>query len=112
MKYILNWNVEYLSMALIAGPIDEETARRKLKEIVLKRLEELNVADNTEDAQAIYDAAASADPDRNDDVCDVLSLSESCASIRYGDCNEDRYEIVDYAQEATASGGGNHPDEN
>ena len=51
MKYILNWNDEYLSMALIAGPVDEETSKSMLKEIVLKRLVELNVADDQEDAQ-------------------------------------------------------------
>ena len=105
MKYILNWNDEYLSMALIAGPLDERSSRRMLKEIVQKRLVELNVADSQADAQEIYDAAASADLDRNDDVYDVLSLSESCASIRYGDCNEDRYEIVDYDLEAAAGDG-------
>ena len=105
MKYILNWNDEYLSMALIAGPLDEETSRQMMKEIVLKRLVELNVADNQADAQEIYDAAASADLDRNAEVEDVLSLSDNCASIRYGDCNEDRYEIVDYDQEAAAGDG-------
>ena len=105
MKYILNWNDEYLSVALIAGPPDERSSRRMLKEIVQKRLVELNVADSQADAQEIYDAAASADLDRNAEVEDVLSLSDNCASIRYGDCNEDRYEIVDYDQEAAAGDG-------
>lgn len=70
------------------------------------------MADGAKDAKGIYDAAASSDPDRNADVYDVLSLSESCASIRYGDCNEDRYGIVDYDQEATASDGRHDKDEN
>lgn len=96
MKYILNWNDEYLSMALIAGPVDEETSKRMLKEIVLKRLVELNVADDKEEAQDIYAKAASEDVEKNSEVYDILSLSEFCASIRYGDCNEDRYEIVEY----------------
>lgn len=96
MKYILNWNDEYLSMALIAGPVDEETSKSMLKEIVLKRLVELNVADDQEDAQEIYRKAASEDVEENNKVYDILSLSEFGASIRYGDCNEDRYEIVEY----------------
>ena len=96
MKYILNWNDEYLSMALIAGPVDEKTSKSLLKEIVLKRLVELNVADDQEEAQEIYAKAASEDAEENGEVYDSLSLSEFGASICYGDCNEDRYEIVEY----------------
>ena len=96
MKYILNWNDEYLSMALIAGPVDEETSKSMLKDIALKRLVELNVADDQEDAQEIYRKAASENVEENGEVYDILSLSEFCVSIRYGDCNEDRYEIVEY----------------
>ena len=73
MKYILNWNDEYLSMALIAGPVDEETSKSMLKEIVLKRLVELNVADDQEDAQEIYRKAASEDVEENSEVYDILS---------------------------------------
>lgn len=97
MKYILNWNDEYLSMTLIAGPVDEETAKHMLKEIVVKRLVELNVADDQKDAQEIYENAGSENVEVKEEVYDVLSRSsEYTASIRYSDCNEDRYEIVEY----------------
>lgn len=97
MKYILNWNDEYLSMTLIAGPVDEETAKHMLKEIVLKRLVKLNVAGDQKDAQEIYEKAGSENVEVKEEVYDVLSRSsEYTASIRYGDCNEDRYEIVEY----------------
>ena len=32
MKYILNWNDEYLDMQIVSGPFDEETAKQALKD--------------------------------------------------------------------------------
>ena len=44
MKYILNWNEEYLDMQIVSGTFDEETAKQALKEAVTKKLVELGIA--------------------------------------------------------------------
>ena len=100
-KYILNWNDEYMSMNIVAGPVSDEMADTLLHERVITRLVELNAAESREKAEEMYQAALDELNDPMADCLpfrDTLSLSRCGASIRYGGGYEDRYEIVEYEQ--------------
>ena len=100
MKYILNYNDEHLSLRLCAGPVDEKTAQKKLKELAIDSMVKHGAAENAEDAEAIYEDAASDDFDTFASVVNILSLSETVADVRYNGSYSDRYEIVDYEPDA------------
>lgn len=95
MKYLLNWNDEYLDMMIVAGPLDEDAARQTMKETVTRRLVELNVAEDAEEAEEMYAKAELAGSDEEDYE---LHVSQYGASIMYSGYS-DRYQIVDYPQE-------------
>ena len=95
MKYVLNSNDEYLDMMIVAGPLDEEAARQAMKETVTRRLVELNVADDAKAAEEMYLEAEAADEDSE---TYELHVNPFGASIMYGNCYGDRYQIVDYPQ--------------
>ena len=101
IKYILNWNDEYLNMIIVAGPVSDEMARDILHERIVTRLVELNAVDNREKAEEMYQEALKElnDPMAGDlPFADTLSLNQCGASIRYGGGYEDRYEIVEHEQ--------------
>ncbi len=93
MKYILNWNDEYLDMQIVSGPFDEETAKQALKETVTKKLVELGIAADDKAAREMYFAAEKASAA---DEIHMLYVSQDGASIIYGSEYEDRYQVVDY----------------
>lgn len=95
MKYLLNWNDEYLDMQIVSGPLaDDEAAREVMKETVMERLVQLGVADNAKDAEKMYLAAEKAA--ESEETMEELHVSPYGASIRYGCGYEDRYQIVEY----------------
>ena len=51
MNYVLNWNDEYLDMQIICGPMDEAAARQAMKKEVMRKLVELNLAEDTKVAE-------------------------------------------------------------
>lgn len=95
MKYLLNWNDEYLDMQIVSGPLADDTAAREaMKETVMERLVQLNMADNAKDAEKMYLAAVKAvGPE---ETMEELHVSHYGASIQYGGGYEDRYQIVEY----------------
>lgn len=95
MKYLLNWNDEYLDMQIVSGPLADDTAARQvMKETVIERLVQLNVADDAKDAEEMYLAAEKAEG--SEEAMEELHISPYGASIRYGGGYEDRYQIVEY----------------
>lgn len=100
MKYILNWNDEYLDMCIVGGPFDEEAAGQALKETVAGRLVKLNIAANSKEAEELY---VSAESTSIEGVAYELHVSEYGASIMYGGY-EDRYQISDYGNENKKEG--------
>ena len=44
MKYVLNWNDEYLALGIVRDPMNEAAARQAMKKAVIRRLIELDVA--------------------------------------------------------------------
>ncbi len=95
MKYLLNWNGEYLDMMIVAGPIGDEAARQAMKEAVMERLVQLDIAEDAEEAEEMYRKAEVAGRDDEDYE---LHVNLSGASIMYGDCYGDHYQIVEYPQ--------------
>lgn len=95
MKYILNWNDEYLDMQIVSGPLADDTAARQVtKETIIERLVQLNVADDAKNAEEMYLAAEKAvGPE---ETMEELHVSPYGASIRYCGGYEDRYQIVEY----------------
>lgn len=95
MKYLLNWNSEYLDMQIVNGPLaDDTTAKQVMKETVIERLVQLGVADDAQDAEEMYLAAEKAvEPE---EPLEELHVSPYGASIRYGGGYEDRYQIVEH----------------
>lgn len=94
MKYVLNWNDEYLDMRIVCGPMDEKHAKQEMKKHVVKRLVELNVTRDTKEAEELYSAAEEESVEK---TIYELHVSPEGASIMYNDY-EDRYQIVDYNQ--------------
>ncbi len=95
MKYLLNWNDEYLDMQIVSGPLaDDKAVREVMKETVMERLVQLGVADNAKDAEEMYLAAEKAV--WPEETMEELHVSPYGASIRYGGGYEDRYQIVEY----------------
>lgn len=95
MKYLLNWNDEYLDMQIVSGPLADDTAAKQaMKETVMERLAQLNVADDAKDAEEMYLAAEKAAG--SEETMEELHVSPYGASIRYGGGYEDRYQIVEY----------------
>lgn len=95
MKYLLNWNDEYLDMQIVSGPLADDTAARQaMKETVIERLVQLNVTDDAKDAEEMYLAAEKAAG--SEETTEELHVSPYGASIRYGGGYEDRYQIVEY----------------
>ena len=94
MKYLLNWNGEYLDMMIVAGPIGDEAARQAMKEAVMERLVQLDIAEDAEEAEEMYRKAEVAGRDDEDYE---LHVNLSGASM-YGDCYGDHYQIVEYPQ--------------
>ncbi len=95
MKYVLNWNDEYLDMRIVCGPLSEENARQEMKKQVMKRLVELGIKKDARSAEKLYVAAERATVGK---IEYELSISFYGATIRYNDY-EDRYQIVDYDPE-------------
>lgn len=95
MKYLLNWNDEYLDMQIVSGPLaDDEAVREVMKETVKERLVQFGVADNAKDAEEMYLVAEkAAGPEA---TMEELHVHPYGASIRYGGGYEDRYQIVEY----------------
>ncbi len=102
MKYVLNWNDEYLDMMIVCGPLDEETAKQVMKKEVINRLVKLDVAKNIKAAEEMYLAAENASA--KDEIYE-LRVSPSGATILYGTGYEDRCQIVDYGQKTGESFG-------
>lgn len=95
MKYILKWNDEYLDMQIVSGPLADDTAARQaMKETVIERLVQLNVADDAKDAEEMYLAAEKTAG--SEETTEELHVSPYGVSIRYGGGYENRYQIVEY----------------
>lgn len=95
-KFVLCWNDEYLSMAIIGGPYsDMDSAADAMRKEVIDRLQALNVTETSYEAAALYEAASNSE-DNVADYLQELHVSEYGASIRYGGGYEERYEIVDH----------------
>lgn len=92
MKYVLNWNDEYLSMRIVCGPMDEEAAKQEMKNQVVESLVELEIAKNVKMAEELYAAAENATVEN---TIYELHVSPDGASIMYKG-HEDRYQIVEY----------------
>ena len=74
MKYLLNWNDEYLDMQIVSGPLADDAAAREVrKETLIERLVQLGVADDTKDAEEMYLTAEKA-----------AESEENCVSTRVG----------------------------
>lgn len=97
MKYILNWNNEYLDMCIVGGPFDGEAAKQALKETVTERLVKLNVVADSKDAEELYVSAENASIEGE---TYELHVSEYGASIMYGGGYADCYQIYDYGNES------------
>lgn len=94
MYYLLNWNDEYLDNIIVAARETKEEIREALKERVLSRLVELNIADDTEEAEVMW---AENGPGNNGYSNDgTLSINSLGASILYGDSYTDYYHIVEF----------------
>ena len=93
MNYVLSWNDEYLDMQIICGPMDEAAARQAMKKEVMRKLVELNLAEDTKVAEKMYLVAesTSVEGETND-----MHVNSNGASIIYGTGYEERYQIVDY----------------
>lgn len=99
-KYLLSWNEEYMSMAIIGGPYsDMDTAAAAMRKEVTRRLQELNVAETDGEAADLYETAETAS--RGEDEIPELHVSECGASIRYGGGHEERYEITEHKMRFT-----------
>lgn len=101
MKYLLNWNDEYLDMRIVCGPMGEEAIKQEMKKTVVERLVGLHRAKDTEEAENMYLSAE--DALINDEVSG-LDVSSYGASILYGGYYEDRYLIVDYEKSEELQG--------
>lgn len=94
MYYLLNWNDEYLDNIIVAARETKEEIREVLKERVLSRLVELNIADNTEEAEAMWAENGPGNNGYSND--DTLNINPLGASILYGDSYTDYYHIVEF----------------
>ena len=92
MKYLLNWNDEYLDMQIAGGPLaDYAAAKKTMEETVVGRLVSLGMACDEKAAKKMYLAAAEGSPEGE---LEELRVSAFGASIMYAGY-EDRYQIVD-----------------
>lgn len=101
MKYLLNWNDEYLDMRIAGGPFpDGASAQTAMKETVMGNLVTLGCAKTKKVAERVY---AEAEKTGELEAAWVsLYVTEEGASILYRDRYEDRYQIVEYAPEKGA----------
>lgn len=93
MFYLLNWNDEYLDNIIVAAKNTKEEIRNALKERVIERLVELQVADETK-AVNMWNESEKVNNYQSDD--DTLSVNPFGASILYGGSYTDRYNIVEF----------------
>lgn len=98
MRYLLNWNDEYLDIRILSGPlVDDAAARKVMKERLIERLVELNVANDAKDAEEMYLTAEKKAG--REEAIEGLHVSPYGASIEYGGGYQDRYQIVEYQPE-------------
>lgn len=92
MKFLLNWNDEYLQQRIVDGPFHEAEILIKIRFSIIKSL--MLLLDLTEaEAKVIYDKKAENEELYPDIDLNIYDLG---ASLRYGSGYEDRFEIVDY----------------
>ena len=95
MKYLLNWNDEYLDMQIVSGRLaDDAAAREVMKETLIERLVQLGVADDTKDAEEMYLTAEKAA--ESEETIGELRVNACGASIVYNGGYEDRYQIAEH----------------
>ena len=86
MKYLLNWNDEYLDMQIVSGPLADDAAAREVRKETL--------ADDTKDAEEMYLTAEKAA--ESEETIGELRVNACGASIVYNGGYEDRYQIVEH----------------
>lgn len=95
MKYLLNWNDEYLDMRIAGGPFpDSASAQTAMKETVIESLVTLDCAKTREEAETLYAEAEKTGELEETEVS--IHVTEESASILYKGQYEDRCRIVEY----------------